>query len=123
MDDAAEVFLSILKSIHSYKNKLFLNKEDDNLCSPNCVSHAYFRISLLEQDRCSCGTTCEAIPYDYNYFAYEVYLELILNKLKEREIESNMMSILKSLNVILSFLFSVKPIDNVLVQRKMMKIT
>lgn len=97
MDDATEVFLSLLKSIHSYRNLLHLNKEDDNLCRPLCVSHENFHISLFEQDRCSCGSTSEGIPYDFNYFTYEVYFEQILHNLNDLDI--NMMRILKSLNV------------------------
>lgn len=99
MDDSAEILLSLLKCIHNYRKSISLQKEDDNMCIPLCPSHSSFYIQLLEQDSCNCGWNTEVIPYDFNYFAYEVYTIQVLERLKESHNNEGMMSLLKKLNV------------------------
>lgn len=99
MDDSAEVLVSVLKAVHNYKKSINLSKEDDTLCNPVCPSHNTFYISLIEQQQCICGWSSEVVPYYFNYFTYEIYMNQVLDLFKKNMEEISMMNVLKQLNV------------------------
>ncbi len=99
MDDSAEVLVSVLKAIHNYNKSINLSKDDDSWCNPLCPSHNTFHISLLEQNKCVCGWTSEAVPYYFNYFTYEIYMNQVLDLFKKTNEEISMINVLKQLNV------------------------
>jgi len=102
MDDSAEVLVSVLKAIHNYKKSINLSKDDDSLCNPLCPSHNTFHISLLEQNKCVCVWTSEVLPYYFNYFTYEIYMNQVLGLFKKTNEEISMMNVLKQLNVMIN---------------------
>ena len=85
--DPVEVFNHILNAIHLYKVK-HTNLNEFNAskfnCHHTCLSHKYFSVILIETLICEYCKSKNEIPYDENYFLYEIFVFEILEKLHNK---------------------------------------
>ena len=85
--DPVEVFNHILNAIHLYKVK-HNNLNEFNAskfnCQHSCLSHKFFSIKLIETLICESCKCKNEIPYDENYFLYEIFVFEILEKLHNK---------------------------------------
>lgn len=83
--DSIEAFSAILECFHfSYLTE---NRTED--CNGLCLAHKLFKIELIEQLTCLCGSTSEVLPWDYCTFTLQIYInDLILKNNPNAEILS-----------------------------------
>ena len=85
--DPVEVFNHILNAIHLYKVK-HTNLNEFNAskfnCHHTCLSHKYFSVKLIETLICEYCKSKNEIPYDENYFIYEIFVFEILEQLHNK---------------------------------------
>ena len=89
--DPIEVLNHILNAIHLYKVK-HTNLNEFNAskfnCHQSCLSHIFFSIKLIETIICEFCKNKKEIPYDDNYFIYEIFVFEILEKLHNKTNQS-----------------------------------
>ena len=85
--DPVEVLNHIFNAIHLYKVK-HTNLNEFNAskfnCHLTCLSHKLFSIKLIETLICESCKSKNEIPYDENYFIYEIFVFEILEQLHNK---------------------------------------
>ena len=85
--DPVEVLNHIFNAIHLYKVK-HTNLNEFNAskfnCHHTCLSHKYFSVKLIETLICEYCKSKNEIPYDENYFIYEIFVFEILEQLHNK---------------------------------------
>ena len=85
--DPVEVLNHIFNAIHLYKVK-HNNLNEFNAskfnCQHSCLSHKFFSIKLIETLICESCKCKNEIPYDENYFIYEIFVFEILEQLHNK---------------------------------------
>ena len=85
--DPVEVLNNILNAIHLFKvNHTNLNEYNASNfnCNLSCLSHKFFSIKLQESICCNSCEKFNEIPYDGNYFIYEIFVFEILEKIDKK---------------------------------------